>query len=402
MKYDFDEVVDRRGTDCYKWDASELLFGDKDIIPMWVADMDFKIAKPITEALRKRTEHEIYGYTMPSQSLIEAVVERMQKKYNWLIEPEWVVFTPGVVPALNAAVKAFTSPGDSVVVQEPVYYPFFSAIKDNGAHIASNDLKLINGHYEIDFEDLEKKFGPQPGTLPITSMPSRAKAMILCNPHNPVGRVWTKEELIKMGEIAISNDAVVISDEIHCELLFKGYKHIPFASISEEFKQHSIVCMAPSKTFNLAGLETSVIIIPNEKLRNKFNEAKGSFLQTPNTFGLVAMEAAFRYGDEWLEQLLEYIQENLEFLMDYFEKRIPKIKVIKPEGTYLVWLDCRELGMDAMALNNFMNRKAKVGLDDGYLFGTSGAGFERINIACPRSLLEEGLKRIENAVNSLY
>ena len=400
MKYDFDCVIDRRNTDCLKWDTVEPLFGDKDVLPMWVADMDFPIAKPITEALRERTEHEIYGYTHPGLSLVEAVINRMERKYHWKVKPEWIVFTPGVIPALHAAVRAFTHPGDDIIIQGPVYYPFWSAVTNNGCHVENNQLKLIDGHYEMNFEDLESGFGPKTGTGMMPS-PSHVKMMILCSPHNPIGRVWTREELVRAGEIVIKNDAVMVSDEVHCELLFKGSKHIPFASISENFEQHSVVCMAASKTFNLAGIAASTIIIPNAKLRNTFDAARGRILPRPNVFALKALEAAYRDGDEWLEQLLDYLQGNLEFLMEYFRKRIPRIKVIKPEGTYLIWLDCRELGMNPMSLRVFMREKAKVGLDDGYLFGPSGAGFQRINIACPRATLKEALKRIETAVNHL-
>jgi cystathionine beta-lyase len=235
----------------------------------------------------------------------------------------------------------------------------------------------------------------------MTPTASRARMMVLCSPHNPVGRVWTREELVRMGEIVIGNGALMLSDEIHCELLFKGVKHTPFASLSSDFEQHSIVCMAPSKTFNLAGLNTSVIIIPNEELRLKFNAVRHGIVTRVNLFGLTALEAAYRYGDEWLEQLLKYLQGNLDYLIDYFEQKILKIKVIKPEGTYLIWLDCRQLGLDNAGLRRFMRVKARVGLDDGYLFGPAGAGFQRINIACPRSILAEALQRIENAVNSL-
>jgi len=400
MKYDFDRVMDRRNTDCLKWDLVEPIFGDKDVLSMWVADMDFPIAKPITEALRERTEHEIYGYTRPGLSLAEAVINRMERKYHWKVKPEWIVFTPGVNPATNVAVRAFTHPGDDVIIQGPVYYPLWSAVTDNGCHVANNQLKLINGHYEMDFEDLESKFGPKTDTG-MTPSPSRAKMMILCSPHNPVGRVWTREELVRAGEIVIKNDAVLVSDEVHCELLFKNSKHIPFASISEEFQHYSVVCMSATKTFNLAGIAASTIIIPDTKLRNTFDTARGRILPQPNVFALKALEAAYRDGDEWLEQLLDYLHGNLGFLMEYFRKRIPRIKVIRPEGTYLVWLDCRELGMEPISLRIFMRQKAKVGLDDGYLFGPSGTGFQRINIACPRAILNEALKRIEEAVNNL-
>ena len=398
MKYNFDQVHDRKNTDCAKWDSVQSIFGSEDVIPMWVADMDFPVAQPIVEALKKRAEHAFYGYTTPGAGVIQSVVDRMQRKFNWKIKPEWVVFTPGVVPALNVAVRMLTHPGDEIVIQEPVYYPFFPAVTSSGCQISTNELKLINGHYEMDYEDLENRFQLKVGMLPISS---RAKAVILCNPHNPVGRLWKKEELTRLGEIAIRHGVVVISDEIHCELLFKGHKHTPFASISEEFEQNSIVCMAPSKTFNLAGLGVSSIIIPNKKLRKNFAIARAGILPGPNLFGYTALEAAYRFGDEWLEQLLEYLQGNLDFLMDFFADRIPRIKVIKPEGTYLVWLDCRGLEMDQMELRKFMRNKAGVGFDDGFLFGSGGSGFERMNIACPRVILEEALHRIESAVNTL-
>jgi len=396
MKYDFDKVIDRRNTDSVKWGTVEALFGDKDVLPMWVADMDFPIAQPITEALRKRTEHEVYGYAKPQPSVIESVVDRLRKKYNWKIEPEWVVFTPGVVPALHAAIRAFSQPGDEVIIQSPVYYPFWSAIRTCGCHTSNNELNLIDGHYRMDFDDLENKFSPREDDM--MPRPSRARMMILCNPHNPIGRVWSKQELIRAGEIVLKHGALMVSDEVHCELLFRGSVHIPFASISAEFQQNSITCMAPSKTFNLAGLNASSIIIPDKQIREKFNAARSGIQSGPNVFGLVALEAAYRHGDEWLEQLLDYLQGNLEFLIEYFQKKIPKIKVIRPEGTYLVWLDCRELGMDTQELRGFIRNKAKVGLDDGFLFGPNGAGFQRINIACPRATLAEALKRIEKAV----
>ena len=398
-KYDFNKVISRKNTNCAKWDAAEIIFGEKDVIPMWVADMDIPIAKPITEALRKRTEHEFYGYSLPAPvSTIEAVINRMKRKYDWNVKPEWIVVTPGIVPAIFNAVKAFTAPGDAVIHQDPIYYPFWEAIERNGCRVANNPLKLENGRYCVDYEDLTARFKPTFRMLPY---PSRVKMMLLCNPHNPGGRVWGREELTKMGEIVIGNGAIMISDEIHCELLFKGYEHIPFATISTEFEQNSVTCMSPSKTFNLAGLGASVNIIPNQKLRDQFVQAKTGIMPSANIFGLVSLEAAYNHGDEWLEQFLDHMQDNLDFLISYFENNISRIKVIKPEGTYLVWLDCRELNMESEELAAFMNKKARVGLDHGYAFGPSGRGFERINIACPRSTLKEGLQRIEKAVDEL-
>ncbi len=398
MKYNFDTVISREGTGSMKWDTIETVFGNREVLPMWVADMDFPVAEPIISAIKKRLEHPIFGYTKPWKSLIESVVERMKKKFGWDIKPEWVVFTPGVVPAISTAIKAITHPGDEVVLQGPVYYPFWDAIKENGCHIANNTLKFENGKYVMDYENLEKKFNPKKVIFP---KPSRTKTAILCNPHNPVGRMWDKEEQIKFGEIVLKHGGVVISDEIHSEIVMSDKKHIPFASISKEFERNSITCFSPSKTFNIAGLSVSSIIIPNKKLRESFTLAAGHQLGKVSVLSLVAMEAAYRYGDEWLNELLKYLKENLKFLIKYFEENIPEVKVVKPEGTYLVWLDFRALGMSGEELSKFLVEKAKVGLDDGYLFGPSGNGFARINIACPRKTLEEGLKRIESAVKDL-
>jgi cystathionine beta-lyase len=398
MKYDFDTVCDRKNTGCAKWDEVKNIFGREDAIPMWVADMDFPTAEPIVKALQERAGHPFYGYTMPPSSLAEAVVDRLKRKFNWKIEPEWVVFTPGIIPALSIAVRALTHPGDEIILQEPVYYPFFGVVKGSGCQIAHNNLKLVRGRYTMDFADLESKFRPAPGSR---VGHSRAKAIILCNPQNPIGRVWGREELTRLGKIVIGNGAVVISDEIHCELLYRGYRHTPFASISDEFAPNSVVCMAPSKTFNLPGLEASSIIIPDKKLRDNFNDVKSNMVPGVNIFGLTAMEAAYREGDAWLGQLLDYLQGNLEVTMTYFQERIPKIKVIRPQGTYLLWLDCRALELDDMTLRKFMREQARVGFDDGFVFGEGGSGFQRMNIACPRSLLREALGRIEEAVNAL-
>jgi cystathionine beta-lyase len=361
--------------------------------------MDYPSPRPVVEALKRRAEHPCYGYTKAGAGVIASVVERMDRKFHWRIKPEWIVFTPGLIPALHVAVRTLTHPGDEVVVQEPVYYPFFRAITSSGCQIVNNGLRLVNRRYEMDFEDLESRFHPKGGMLASDS--SKVKAIMLCNPHNPVCRVWTKEELVQMGQIALRHGAVIISDEIHCEILFKGYTHTPFASISKEFEQNCIICMSPSKSFNLAGLEVSTIIIPNKRIRNAFTEMRSGILPAPNLFGYVALEAAYRFGDEWLEQVLEYLQGNLAFMLAYFAERIPKIKVILPQGTYLIWLDCRGLGMDNQSLKSFMRGKAKVGLNDGILFGAAGSGFQRINIACSRSILEEALRRIEAAVNSI-
>ena len=323
MKYDFDRIIDRKNSDSSKWDVKQV-FGSDDVIPMWVADMDFPVAKPITAALRDRIDHEVYGYAHVRPSLIEAIVNRMQKKYGWKIEPEWIVFTPGVVPALNVAIRAFTHPGDEVIIHDPVYHPFYSAIEQSGCCVTSSPLRLVDGRYEADTEDLESRFGPKEG---MRRGPSRARMMVLCNPHNPVGRVWTRDELISMGNVVLKHDAVVVSDEVHCELMFKGQTHVPFASISNEFAQNCVVCQGGTKTFNLAALGASTIIIPNQRLRNAFNAARAGILPQPSVLSLVALEAGYRDGDDWLQQVLEYLQRNLDFLLKYFEERIPRIKV---------------------------------------------------------------------------
>jgi len=398
MKYNFDIVYDRKKTNSVKWDMTETLFGREDVIPMWVADMDFPAAEPVKEALKKRAEHPFYGYTHPGAEVHDAVVQRMRKKYNWNIRPEWIVFTPGLIPALNAAVRSLTHPGDEIILQQPVYYPFFPSVTLSGCVIKNNPLKLVNGRYEMDFIDLERKLLPQGGMM---DRPCRVKAAILCNPHNPVGRVWSGKELIRFGETIIGNDAVVISDEIHCEILFKGYSHVPFASVSSEFEQNCIVCMSPSKTFNLAGLEISTIIIPNEKIRNEFKNIREGIQPGPNLFAFAALEAAYRFGDEWLEQMLDYIQGNLDFIKNFLKTNTRKINVIEPQGTYLVWLDCRSLGMNDHDLKKFMSGTAGIGLDYGYIFGEGGSGFVRMNIACPRSVLMDALCRLETAVTGL-
>jgi len=397
--YNFDRIISRTNTNCSKWDNIEPVFGEKDVLPMWIADMDFPVAGPITEALRNRLDHEIYGYSLiRPDSTLRAIVDRLKEKYHWAIKPEWIVLGSGTISAMYDMVTTFAAPGDAIIVQEPIFYPFLSLIEKGGCRVANNQLKLVDGRYEIDFDDLDKRFQPVVRMVPADA---RVRAMILCHPHNPTGRVWTRDELIRMGEIVIGNGAIMISDEIHCELLFKGRQHIPFAAISEEFAQKSIVCMGPTKTFNLAGLEVSFAVIPNDDLRKRFVGMKTGISPFGNVFGRIALEAAFRDGDEWLAQLLDYLQGNLDFMTAYIEENIPGIRVIKPGGTYLIWLDCREIGLNSEDLADFFNKKAKVGLAHGMAFGSGGDGFERINIACPRSILKKVLQRIEHAVHEL-
>jgi len=401
LTFNLDEEIDRTGTNCVKWefisDGDVLRFGDhadpkhgpNRLLPMWVADMDFRCPPQVIEALVNRAQQGVYGYSYPCDSYYEAVLGWMSRRYSWKIQRDWISLTPGVVPAINMIVQAFVAPGEKVLVQQPVYYPFFDAITNNGAEIVSNSLRYDNGHYEMDYDDLAQK-----------AADPTARMAILCSPHNPVGRVWTKEELRRFGEICIANDVLVVADEIHCDLLFRGYSFTSFANISDVFAQNSLVCTAASKTFNLAGLKLSNIITPNRDLRERFDETllrNGMF--GANTFGLVAVEAAYNYGEEWLEEVMEYIEDNYRFMEAFLTEHIPQLKIIRMQGTYLVWVDFRELGLDAHSRKALLMEQARVYLDEGELFGPEGEGFERFNIACPRSILEEALKRIKAAVN---
>ncbi len=382
MEYDFDQVIDRTDSHSLKWQVH-----DRDVLPMWVADMDFKAPDVIVDAIVERSKHGIFGYSEPGDSFFNAVINWQKNHQNWSIEKEWIAFCPGVVPGLRMMIRSQTQPGDKVIVQTPVYYPFFDVILNTGRQMVKNPLILKEGKYRMNFEDLEQK-----------ARDPRTKAIILCSPHNPVGRVWTEEELTRLGDICIQNSVLVISDELHCDLVFKGYRHTPFATISKEFADHSITCIAPSKTFNLAGLQTSTLIIPNDCIRNQY--LNGSILKMPNPFGIVGLEAAYTRGEEWLLQLMDYLADNLKFLKAFVGERLPGVKVIEPEGTYLVWMDFRALGMNENELEDFMLNKAGIWLDEGYIFGDEGIGFERINIACPRSVLRIGLERIATALDS--
>ncbi|WP_461204802.1 MalY/PatB family protein [Clostridium sp. DL1XJH146] len=386
MKFNFDKITNRHNTNSAKWDL-----GEKDLLPMWVADMDFETPEPVKNALIKIAEHGIYGYSFCTDKYYSSIINWQKKRNNWDIKKDWIVYSPGIVPAVNMLLRSLTQPGDKVIVQTPVYYPFFKAIKNNGCTLINNPLKFEEGKYSMDFVDLEKKVKDP-----------RVKLLILCSPHNPVGRVWTKEELTSLGKICIENDVLILSDEIHSDLIFKGNTHTSFASISEDFSQNSITCIAPSKTFNLAGLQVSSVIIPNHKIRSRFtNVLESDNLNGPNIFAITALETAYSTGEEWLESLLEYIEENLKFLMEFVKEKLPLVDVIKPEGTYLIWMDFRKLTNDKDELEKLMLEKGKIWLDEGYIFGEEGACFERINIACPRSTLEDALQRIEKAVKNL-
>lgn len=388
MNYDFDKSVKRVGTSSVKWDYLDRIFGNTEVLPLWVADMDFEVPQPVIDAVVKRAQHGIYGYTERPDSFFSSMAGWMKRRHGWDISTEWISVCPGVVPALCFSVLSFSEPGDKVLVQSPVYPPFFAAIENNGRIILNSRLKLEKGRYEIDFEDLDAKLG------------SGVKIMLLCSPHNPIGRVWSREELKRIGELCIKHDVVIISDEIHSDLVYSGNVHTPIASISQELAERTVTCIAPSKTFNIAGLSTSASIIPNKALHDRFNNTmKRLGIELSNLFGITALEAAYNFGEEWLDQLLAYLEGNIDFLIGYIETKIPRIKVIKPQGTYLVWLDCRELGMNQAELVDFFTNKALVGINDGTAFRAGGEGFMRLNAACPRSLLKEALERIEEAVN---
>jgi cystathionine beta-lyase len=403
MHYNFDREIDRAGTNAAKWEvvkqdgrfvSVEQMPPNPDgrrLLPMWVADMDFPVAQPVINALTARAQHGIFGYNWPAPSYRRAVVDWMARRHGWPVEPEWILTTPGVVPALNMLVRTFVAPGQRVMVQPPVYYPFYTSIANNGAELARNPLLLADGRYGMDFAGLEA-VAREPDVV----------MLILSSPHNPVGRVWTPDELRRLGELCLAHDVLVVADEIHGDLIYPGQRFTPYAALGEQFAANAVICTAPSKTFNLAGLATSNIIIPNPELRGRFERTLNSNgLHGVNTFGMVALEAAYTHGEEWLAQVLDYVAGNLRYLQDYVAQHLPQIDVIEPEGTYLVWLDCRRLGLDKDTLERLMLNEARVFLDEGCIFGPEGEGFERINIACPRSLLAEALDRIKTAVDGL-
>ena len=387
-KINFNIVVNRKNTNCLKYDFAVRRGRPENVLPLWVADMDFKVAPEITQAIEKRVAHGIFGYSEVKEEYFEAVLAWMEQKHGWHVKEDWLVKTPGVVFALAMAVQAFTEPGDAVIIQQPVYYPFSEVIADNGRRSVDNTLELKeDGKYHINFEDFEQKVKE-----------NHVKLFLLCSPHNPVGRVWTKEELKKIAAICRKYDVIVVSDEIHEDFVFNG-KHQVFADLSEDAKNRTITCTAPSKTFNLAGLQVSNIWIANPKLREKFKKqiAAAGYSQL-NTLGLTACEAAYRYGGEWHAELLGYLKSNLNFLREFLQTRLPEVKLIEPEGTYLVWLDFGSLGLTEEQREELLTKKAGIWLDSGAIFGAAGEGFERINIACPRSILKDALERIERAV----
>lgn len=387
MKYSFDTTISREGTNSYKYDWRKKIFGKEDVIPLWVADMDFRIADEIVEDIKKRADHGIFGYTFQYDNLYGSVINFMKKRHNWQIEKDWIIFFHGVMPSVSLTIQAFTEPGNKIIVQPPVYFPLFQTIQNNKREVLYNQLIIENGKYTIDFEDLERRID------------NNTKMLLFCHPHNPVGRVWTKEELITLDNICQKNNILVVSDEIHCDIVYPGFKHIPFATISNHAALNSITCIAPSKTFNIAGLAISVMIIPNKKLCSRVNRIiRQGQLHGINVLGMTALESAYNKGEACLNQLMQYLQENLDFIDEYFEKNIPQIDFIKPEATYLAWLDCKKLGLDKQLLKKFMIQEANVGLSDGPTFGPGGEGYQRLNFASPRPVIKKALEQIKCAI----
>ena len=386
---DFDKIVERRNTDCLKFDAAVRRGYPADILPLWVADMDFPTAQPVLEALHQRTNHGVFGYTEADPDRFFSVLQGwFLAQHQWEIRKEWLLQTPGVVFALAMAVKAYTQPGDAVLIQQPVYYPFTEVILDNGRRRVSNDLVLRGGRYEIDFADFEEKI-----------VANQVKLFLLCSPHNPVGRVWTKEEMERIEEICRKHHVIVVADEIHEDFVWSGHPHIPFASLGEEAANYSVTCTSPSKTFNLAGLQVSNIFIPSFELRRKLkHEINAAGYSQLNTLGLTACEAAYRDGLPWLEELKAYLRQNIEYTCTFLRQNLPQVRLIEPEGTYLLWLDFRNLGLGNAALEELIIKKAGLWLDSGAIFGAAGKGFQRINVACPRAVLAEALQRIAKAI----
>lgn len=394
MAYDFDKVIDRRGTSCSKWDAdpNKTIPGveypvDRDVLPVWVADMDFEVAPEITEALAERVRHGIFGYTKVPDACYDAIIGWQERRHGWRIKREWITFTPGAVSAAHMAMQAYCQVGDTAIIQPPVYYPFYRTVHNNGGLLSCSCLRRSGSRYEMDFDDFERR-----------AAEDRTTVFILCSPHNPIGRVWREEELERVGEICMRHGVRVFADELHCDIVMPGYRHVPFAGLNPEFAAHSVTVISPSKTFNLAGLQATAAIIPDPEMRRRFENVKArNSLSDPNLFAITAMEAAYSRGDKWLDEVLAYIKGNYDFLVEYMGKKLPKVKVMPLEGTYLAWMDFSAMESDERALQKRMLTRGKVWLDEGWIFGEGGAGFERVVLACPRSILKEAVDRMARA-----
>jgi len=390
--FSFDTIIERRGTDSIKYDLAAKRGLPEDILPLWVADMDFLSPPQVLEAIEERCRHGIFGYSdIMDDSYFKALSKWYSERFGWQLSPEWLVKAPGVVFAINMAIRALTKEGDAVLVQQPVYYPFSDSVLANGRKLVVSELIYSGGKYSIDFKDFEEKI-----------VKERVKLFILCSPHNPVGRVWTLEELSAIGEICLKHGVKVVSDEIHADFVYPGYRHQVFAAISPELSDITVTCTAPTKTFNLAGLQISNIFISNPEIRERFRqEIRRTGYTQPNVMGLVACKAAYEHGAQWLDELIVYLASNLEYVREFLAREIPQVRLVEPEGTYLVWLDLRELGLSDRELDDLMINKAKLWLDAGTMFGSGGEGFQRVNIACPRSILERAMTQLKDAVKSL-
>jgi cystathionine beta-lyase len=390
MMWNFDEPTGREGTNCIKYDRREEIFGKKDIIPMWVADMDFNSPDFVTSALHDQLKNKIYGYSFRPPEYYSSISDWIKNRHNWTVLREWMIFTPGIVPALNFCTLAFTHPGDKIIVQPPVYFPFFSAVECHGRTLVHNQLKEEDGRWLMDFESLVK------------SIDDKTRMIILSNPHNPVGRVWTRQELTQLADICNKNNILILSDEIHCDLVLPGFSYTPLATLSEEIAEITITCIAPSKTFNLAGLSTSTVIISNPALRRSFNRiVENLHVGNGNIFGTAASVAAYTHGHEWLAALLDYLNNNVAFVEDYCMKMIPEIIPVPPEATSMIWLDCRKLGMNGKELQSFFVNRAGIGMNEGSTFGPGGEGFMRMNLGTTHMTVIKAMEQIEKAVSSL-
>ena len=391
MTYNFDEIIDRRNTNSIKYDFAKERGMPDSVLPLWVADMDFTVPKSVIETLVNASNHGIFGYSEVKDEYVTVLKEWFSKHYKWDIHPSWLVKTPGVVYAICMAIRALTNVNDCVLIQRPVYYPFSESITSNERNLINNPLQYKDGTYSIDIEDFEHKI-----------IEHNVKLFILCNPHNPVGRVWTKEELIAMGDICVKHNVYVVSDEIHADFIYPGREHLVFSNLKEEYKEITITCTAPSKTFNLAGLQVSNILIPNKAIKKQFkDEIRKTGYSQLNTMGLLACMAAYKNGEEWLLHLKEYLLSNLNYVREYLFEHIPSITLVEPEGTYLVWIDLSKLNLDEDELEDLIVHKANLWLDKGTMFGPEGTGFQRINIACPRQTLDTALNSFKQAVDSL-
>lgn len=389
MPVDFDTVPNRRGTNCFKYDFAREMGMPEDVLPLWVADMDFPTAPAVLERLHALAEHGIFGYTGVKDAYFSAVHNWYAQRFGWETQRSWLVTTPGVVFAIAIAIRAFTQKGDAILIQQPVYYPFANKVTENDRQLVVNPLVLKNGRYEMDFADMERKI-----------VDYHVKMLLLCSPHNPVGRVWTKEELLRVGEICQKHGVLVVSDEIHADFTYAGHTHRVFVSVKSEFADFTITCTAPSKTFNLAGLQNSNIFIPNRQLRHAYKkELSACGCGGTNCMGMAACQAAYEAGADWLEQLKQYLAGNLAYIRQFLREKLPEIALIEPDGTYLVWLDLRKLGLTEQQQRQLIVQDAKLWLDTGTLFGQGGEGFERINIACPRTTIEQAMQRLEHAVH---